>query len=135
MKKDDSIAQELSTFNTGNILDAPLTDSKEFNNLSSQSKLNDTSYYTSENDNEDSVVKTIFTFLLVLIVNLFLPGVGTMILGYFTPRGRSTYIIQGLAQLFLSILFIGWLWALLTSCDMLWKNDSRPRPKKSKGGN
>jgi len=58
--------------------------------------------------------------VLILIINIFLPGVGTMILGCCLPndmanKNEACYglICMGALQLVLSIIIIGWIWSIL----------------------
>lgn len=63
--------------------------------------------------------------VLTLVVNLFLPGIGTIIAG--AVGGKPT-IGRGIAQLLLSLIFVGWVWALVTSIQVLMNaswNDKR----------
>lgn len=124
-------AQEMVNIGKGkNELKAPLKNSESFIGENSISNIND---INDIDDDRESCCHLVGLFLIVFLVNLVLPGVGTMIIGGCNKRGRAYFILQGIAQLMLSILVIGWIWALLTSLDLLWKNDSRPYPpKKSK---
>ena len=54
--------------------------------------------------------------IIVLILNLLIPGIGTMVAG---AIGKQSLIGRGIAQLLLSLIFIGWIWALVTSIQVL----------------
>lgn len=54
--------------------------------------------------------------IVVLAVNLFFPGIGTIIAGIV---GKQKLIGRGIAQLLLSLVFVGWIWALITSIQCL----------------
>ena len=60
--------------------------------------------------------------LIVLIINLFFPGVGTIVAGI---QGNMPLIGRGIAQLLLAIIIVGWVWALVSSIQALsnasWK--------------
>lgn len=60
--------------------------------------------------------------IVVLVVNIFIPGIGTIVAGVL---GEKPLIGRGIAQLILSIILIGWIWALVTSIQVLqnamWK--------------
>lgn len=54
---------------------------------------------------------------VALLFNIFLPGVGTMIVGCKMSGGLRSQLIQtGLLQLCLAVCIIGWIWALYSSC-------------------
>jgi len=59
----------------------------------------------------------------VLIVNVILPGIGTIIGGVV---GNRPLIGRGIAQLLLAIIIVGWIWAIITGVQALqnanWKN-------------
>lgn len=62
--------------------------------------------------------------LVVLVVNLVFPGIGTIVAGVV---GKHKMIGRGIAQLLLSIIFIGWIWALVTSIQCLTNaNSAKP---------
>jgi ABC-type transport system involved in multi-copper enzyme maturation permease subunit len=54
--------------------------------------------------------------IVVLIVNLFFPGIGTIVAGVV---GEKPLIGRGIAQLLLSIILVGWIWALVTSIQVM----------------
>jgi len=54
--------------------------------------------------------------ILMLIVNVIVPGVGTIAGGVL---GEKPQIGKGIAQLLLSLIIVGWVWALVTSIQML----------------
>ena len=63
--------------------------------------------------------------LVVLVANLFIPGLGTIIAGVV---GQKKMIGRGVGQFLLIIVFLaGWVWALVTSIQCL-TNASRARP-------
>lgn len=58
---------------------------------------------------------------LVLILNIILPGVGTVLSACFVENDssnehrvslRSRLVVQGILQTVLTICFIGWLWSV-----------------------
>ena len=60
--------------------------------------------------------------VVVLIVNIFFPGIGTIVAGVV---GNKPMIVRGILQLVLSLIIVGWIWALVTSIQVLqnakWK--------------
>jgi hypothetical protein len=58
--------------------------------------------------------------ILTLIINIFLPGVGTMIGGCKIGGllGKS-FLRSGILQLILAPCIIGWIWAICTSCTYI----------------
>ena len=63
-----------------------------------------------------SPVLTMGMAVVVLVVNLFLPGIGTLIAGV---SGQQPLIGRGIAQLLLALIVVGWVWALVTSIQCL----------------
>ena len=53
------------------------------------------------------------TAVFILIMNIFFPGLGTMIMGCFSVN-CCTWNCIGLCQMFLSIIIVGWIWAIIT---------------------
>ena len=51
--------------------------------------------------------------LAVLILNIFLPGIGTIVMGCVSNNSGS-WICIGICQMFLTFLIIGWIWAIIT---------------------
>jgi hypothetical protein len=58
--------------------------------------------------------------LAVLILNIFLPGIGTMVMGMNSSNGAS-WICIGIFQLLLAFMVIGWIWAVITGIICLSK--------------
>jgi len=59
--------------------------------------------------------------LIVLILNILWPGIGTMVLGCINP-GASTcccWFLIGLAQDFLGYICIGWIWGIITALKVM----------------
>lgn len=67
--------------------------------------------------------------LVTLLVNIFVPGVGTIIAGVL---GNKPMIGKGIAQLILSIIIVGWIWAIVTGVQVLqnatWAERAGVRP-------
>lgn len=63
--------------------------------------------------------------LLCLILNVLLPGIGTIAGGV---MGNMKLIGRGIAQLLLAFLVVGWIWAVVTGIQMLqnatWKEST-----------
>lgn len=54
--------------------------------------------------------------VLVLLVNLVLPGLGTIVGGIL---GEKPLIMRGVLQFVLAIIVVGWIWAIVTSLQTL----------------
>lgn len=131
MLENDNVAQEMINLGQSkkeSELKTPLKINENLNN-DFDSNMNEIKELY---DDEDTCFTKIWMFFIVFLVNLILPGVGTMIIGWCKKRGRAFFVLLGLAQFLLALLVIGWIWAFLTSFELLWKNDSRPYPKKNK---
>ena len=63
-----------------------------------------------------SPVLTMDRALICLVVNIFVPGIGTIIAGVL---GEKPLIGRGIAQLLLSIILVGWIWAIVTGVQLL----------------
>ncbi len=50
--------------------------------------------------------------VLILIVNIFLPGIGTMILGCINKDCNWQHILVGFLQLITAGIIIGWIWSI-----------------------
>ena len=51
--------------------------------------------------------------LVLFIVNIFLPGVGTMINSFVDPRGvKWGNLIAGILQLLFAVIIVGWIWSI-----------------------
>lgn len=63
--------------------------------------------------------------LVCLVINVFVPGVGTIAGGV---MGQKPLIGRGIAQLVLALIIVGWIWGIVTGVQMLqnavW-NDKR----------
>lgn len=58
--------------------------------------------------------------LMILIVNIFLPGIGTIVVGCLNGVPNRCYFIGlGILQLFLAYFIIGYVWAIITSVMLL----------------
>lgn len=62
------------------------------------------------------------TAILLLVVNIFFPGWGTFALAFFTENHVCYFILIGLLQFILFPILIGWIWAIITSCQVLSKS-------------
>jgi hypothetical protein len=56
--------------------------------------------------------------IAILFINMFFPGIGTMIIGCFS-QAPGYFICIGFLQSILAIILIGWIWALVTSVTVL----------------
>ena len=51
--------------------------------------------------------------ITILVINIFFPGVGTVIMGCMS-NNSCTWICIGLCQLLLAFIIVGWVWAIIT---------------------
>ncbi|KAL9645390.1 hypothetical protein ABK040_002589 [Willaertia magna] len=75
---------------------------------------------------EDSAVKVGKGMgIIILLINVFFPGIGTIIAGVMTEEKdkSSSAIIVGILQLVLSACCIGWLWAIWTGIQIMQVSD------------
>lgn len=67
--------------------------------------------------------------LVCLLINVFVPGVGTIAGGV---MGNKPLIGRGIAQLLLAIIVVGWIWGVVTGVQLLqnavWKEAQASRP-------
>ena len=65
--------------------------------------------------------------LVCLVINIFVPGIGTIVAGVV---GNKPMIGRGIAQLLLALIIVGWIWAIVTGIQLVqnasW-NDQRPK--------
>lgn len=54
----------------------------------------------------------------MLVVNILLPGVGTMIASCIGEGGGGTMVI-GILQLVTSVFLVGWIWAICWSANLI----------------
>ncbi len=52
--------------------------------------------------------------LCLFIMNIFIPGSGTIVAGCMSPKNRCCLILCGIAQLFLAVIIIGWVWSCVS---------------------
>jgi hypothetical protein len=60
--------------------------------------------------------------LIILIINIVLPGVGTIIMGCCSSN-CGEWFCTGILQILLTVLLIGWIWSICTGINCL--NHSR----------
>jgi hypothetical protein len=51
--------------------------------------------------------------VIILLLNIFLPGFGTIVMGC-VGNNAGGWICIGICQLFLAFLIIGWIWSIIT---------------------
>ncbi len=52
--------------------------------------------------------------VLVLCLNIFLPGIGTMVSAYYDPNGCNCKTVTcGIFQLILTPVLVGWIWSII----------------------
>lgn len=59
------------------------------------------------------------TAILILLLNVFFPGIGTMLIGCISGENVLNWICIGIAQLLLSWIIIGWVWAIITGVMLI----------------
>ena len=64
-------------------------------------------------NNADYPVLQVGLALAILILNIFLPGIGTIVMGC-VGNNSASWICIGICQMFLVFLVIGWIWAIIT---------------------
>ena len=90
------------------MLESPLYDRKAIVSKSATAKENKV-----ENDSK------ICLMIVIVILNVFLPGVGTIIGGVqLQKKYISYYILSGVLQFLLSWIFVGFLWAQASSLEL-----------------
>ena len=59
--------------------------------------------------------------IIILIINIFFPGIGTMIIGCVGGNTNClAWFCIGLLQIFLVPIFlIGWIWSIITGCKVM----------------
>ena len=57
--------------------------------------------------------------VILFIVNIILPGIGTIINSFMGSKFNSTNCIVGLVQLLTCIIIIGWIWSIWWGIVML----------------
>jgi hypothetical protein len=66
--------------------------------------------------------------IICLVINIFVPGIGTIVGGV---MGQKPLIGRGIAQLLLSIIIVGWVWGIVTGVQLLqnatWKEKGAGR--------
>lgn len=90
------------------MLESPLYDRKPILSLSNTEK-----DIKPKNDSKICLV------IIIVILNVFLPGVGTIVGGFqLQKKYISYYIISGVLQFLFSWLFVGFLWAQASSLEL-----------------
>lgn len=58
--------------------------------------------------------------IVILIINILLPGIGTIIYGccYLDQTLRKGYILTGFLQLLFAACLVGWIWSIYTGCKI-----------------
>ena len=51
---------------------------------------------------------------MVLIMDIFVPGVGTIIAAYYDPSGVNRKTMTcGICQMLLTVVVVGWIWSII----------------------
>lgn len=62
--------------------------------------------------------------IIIFIINIFFPGIGTMISGCIAKSGFSGYtIVIGLLQLLTAWIIVGWVWSIIWGWLIFKKSD------------
>eukprot|EP00177_Eucheuma_denticulatum_P007333 GFKZ01013346.1.p1 GENE.GFKZ01013346.1~~GFKZ01013346.1.p1 ORF type:complete len:139 (+),score=12.89 GFKZ01013346.1:254-670(+) len=59
--------------------------------------------------------------LIALVVNIFFPGIGTMITSCFGTRVDASTLLIGILQLFTAPILVGWIWAIVWGVNLTKK--------------
>jgi hypothetical protein len=54
------------------------------------------------------------TALIILILNILFPGIGTIVMGCQPGVNSGSWICIGILQMFLTLFIIGWIWSIIT---------------------
>ena len=66
---------------------------------------------------EPSIVKVgVTASWFLLILNIILPGVGSMISSFCGSKFNSTALLYGVLQLLTAAILIGWIWSIYHGC-------------------
>ena len=111
-------------FSTGN--------SYSFNNVNNREQLEKFKQKAMVNSDSDMAVWELVTDMpyvhkaisvLVAIINIFVPGFGTLVMAYFYEESFSkTQMVIGCSQFFLSAIIVGWIWAQYWSFLLIVKS-------------
>jgi hypothetical protein len=63
--------------------------------------------------------------ITILILNIFFPGIGTMVLGCLVPKNGCMWVCIGFAQFFLAMFIIGWVWAIIVGVQAVITSHSK----------
>lgn len=74
-----------------------------------------------KNKKQDLIVPQLSVCLarVVFFLNLFIPGLGTIIMGCYSGANCAYWICVGLLQAMLAIMLVGWIWAIVTGCQAM----------------
>ncbi len=80
------------------------------------------SYYNQMKNHLPVLSKTIA--IIILIINVIFPGVGTMLLSCIGGEFKKEHLFVGLIQMVLAICVIGWIWSILWGVLLLLKSNN-----------
>jgi len=63
--------------------------------------------------------------IVILLINVFFPGLGTMFIGCISGKYTGYWICIGLCQMLLAFIIIGWIWAIFTAVMLLTKAETK----------
>mmetsp|Transcript_37517 Transcript_37517/g.36072 ORF Transcript_37517/g.36072 Transcript_37517/m.36072 type:complete len:91 (-) Transcript_37517:37-309(-) len=71
---------------------------------------------------DETIAKTDTTIALIcLILNIFWPGLGTIINALYGEQ-MCAGIIYGLLQMLTCVILVGWIWSIVYGCKILEKS-------------
>ena len=60
--------------------------------------------------------------IIILVFNIFIPGLGTMFLACMAGDFKKEHVFVGLAQMLFSVCVIGWVWSVLWGIILVMKS-------------
>jgi hypothetical protein len=81
---------------------------------------NESCLEVSNNSNlESKIILTYRIAIIVLLINIFLPGMGTIVASCYDSNNKTKYVKYGIFQFLSAFLIIGWIWAILFSTRVI----------------
>ena len=59
--------------------------------------------------------------IVVLALNVFIPGIGTIVMGCVGKPISKTQIVIGIIQFLCAFYILGWIWAIAWGGLVMWK--------------
>lgn len=57
--------------------------------------------------------------IVILILNIFFPGIGTIIMGCAGNTNTGSWICIGICQILLAVFLVGWIWAIVVGVNCM----------------